>query len=306
MTEIPLITNPAGTIKKVERIQVNQALTSTPISIESTMAYLTLIRPVNCLLAFISVLIGAWAGKGISITTSLITAGIIGFLISAFGNMINDLNDIDIDRINNPERPLITGKANKRTASVMSIISAGLGLLLSLALGMKPLILVLIVIVLLYLYAVNLKKKPVANFVIAFIAGLSFILGGIIVENPLSIFPFLFSIFIHFPREIVKDIIDIKGDRAARVRSLPIILNPLKAQGITIISLILLLMIIPIPFLLNLFSLTYILIAVIGTFPIIIFIIFHLRKEMAQAELKRISNLLKLSMAIGLVAISLS
>ncbi len=270
------------------------------------MGYLAIVRPINCLLAFISVLIGAWAGKEIFLSSPLIIAGFVGIFVAISGNIINDIKDIEIDRVNNPERPLVSGRVKKNVAWIMSLTSAGLAIIFGFRLGIRPFLLIILALILLYLYSYYFKKMPVANFIIAFVSGLSFVLGGIVVKNPLVLFPFLFALFIHLAREVVKDIIDIEGDQNVQVKSLPIILGPYKAQRIAIISLILLLVILPLPFLLHLFSLSYIIIALLGTYPIIIYIIINLRRRLSRTELKRTSGLLKTSMAIGLVALALS
>jgi geranylgeranylglycerol-phosphate geranylgeranyltransferase len=85
------------------------------------VGYLRIIRPVNCLITLISVMVGAWIGKSIVVSGQLLAAALIGFCVCAFGNTVNDIKDIDIDRINNPARPLPAGEVNINRASLLAI-----------------------------------------------------------------------------------------------------------------------------------------------------------------------------------------
>ena len=80
-----------------------------------------MLRPLNCIITMGAVWVGGWIGQDIILSPSLILAGMIGFLVCGFGNLINDLYDIEIDKINNPERPLPSGRADRKIAIIMSI-----------------------------------------------------------------------------------------------------------------------------------------------------------------------------------------
>ncbi|MGQ9701528.1 MAG: geranylgeranylglycerol-phosphate geranylgeranyltransferase [bacterium] len=260
------------------------------------MGYIAIIRPLNCIITFVSVLCGAWVGKEIIFTGKIVFAGLVGFLVCAYGNIINDLNDIEIDRINNPKRPLVTGLVKNNIAVIMAILFAIISLAITAVLGLKPFLLVLITIILLSLYALYLKKMVFSNFTVAIIAGLSFAFGGFITENIISLIPALFAILIHTPREIIKDIMDIKGDRAFNVASLPIIYGEKKARNIACFFLILLIIACPLPFVFGVFNIKYLMIIGVIAIPLIIFTIAKLHNSYLA------SNLLKFIMFIGLIA----
>ncbi len=260
------------------------------------MGYLKITRPLNCAITFVSVLCGAWVGKEIIFTNKIIFAGIIGFLVCAYGNIINDLNDIAIDRINNPKRPLVTGLVKKNIVVIMALIFIILSLSITTVLGLKSFLLVLITIILLSLYAVYFKKTPFANFIVAIIAGLSFVFGGFITENIISLIPALFAILIHTPREIIKDIMDIKGDKEFSVASLPIIYGEQNARNIARFFLILFILACPLPFIFGVLNIKYLIVTGVIAIPLTIFIIIQLHNS------SRASNLLKFIMFIGLIA----
>ena len=269
------------------------------------MGYLLIIRPLNCLLTFIAVLVGAWIGQDIVIPPLLILAGVIGFIVCAFGNIINDLYDIEIDRINNPNRPLPSGRVNKKIIEILAGLFFVSALLFSCRLGALPFFIVLGALLLLFFYAAYLKKIILGNFVVALITGLSFILGGLVMKNSFCIWASFFSFFIHFSREIIKDVIDIKGDKSREIRSLPIIFGVKWACNISVMALAILCIIIILPLILKILGLPYLLTVLLSAYPIIIFTILRLLKNPPLEELKRLSNLLKISMVIGLVAMVL-
>lgn len=260
------------------------------------MGYLKIIRPLNCAITFISVLCGAWVGKDIIFTYKIIFAGIVGFLVCAYGNIINDLNDIAIDRINNPKRPLVTGLVKNNIAVIMAILFAIISLAITTVLGLKPFLLVLITIILLSLYALYFKKTPFSNFTVAIIAGLSFIFGGFITDNVISLIPALFAILIHTPREIIKDIMDIKGDKEFNVASLPIIYGEQNARNIARFFLILFILACPLPFIFGVLNIKYLIVVGVIVIPLTIFTVVQLHNS------SRASNLLKFIMFIGLIA----
>ncbi len=263
------------------------------------MVHIAIIRPINCLLTFFSVLVGAWIGKDIVVSQPLLIAGIVGILVCAYGNIVNDLYDIGIDKVNNPGRPLVAGLIKPQAAIIEACVILIVALVLSLFLGIVALALVSEVALILFFYAWYLKKTIAANLVVAFIAGQSFLLGGIVMHNIYSIIPFVFAMFIHLPREIVKDIHDQEGDRMYGVVSLPLSWGIERALRAGALFLVLLCIMLPLPFFLNIVGLGY-LIVIACAYPVLIYVISQLVTKPRGLNLSRMSNLLKVSMAIGL------
>lgn len=265
------------------------------------MGYLRLIRPLNCIIAFLAVYVGAWIGKSVVFNLQLLCAGTAAFLVCAFGNIVNDLKDIEIDRINNPHRPLPSGSASKTMTIILAIFLFFAASTCSFSLGLYPSLLVTGALIMLLAYAFSFKKTVLGNFVVALVSGLSFILGGIITNNPVCLVPFVFSFFIHIPREILKDVMDMEGDRAGGVLSLPIIYGTVPSFRISALLLCSLCILVPLPFFMKLLGSLYLGLMVIGAYPILIFLIVQLLKNPQYEDLPRYSSLLKLVMIIGLV-----
>src|SRR5579864_5409954 len=104
----------------------------------TSSSLISMIRPAN------SILVGFAVVVGIAITsnnyreifsfTSLL-GFLTGFFISSFSMISNDIYDYEVDRVNQPTRPLPSGKITVRQATTFSIILLLLGLVSSLALG---------------------------------------------------------------------------------------------------------------------------------------------------------------------------
>src|SRR5690554_5074464 len=83
--------------------------------------------------------------------------------IAAGGNIINDLYDIEIDRVNKPNKVIIGKSISERTANnlfiVLNVVGVGIGFYLSNVIGRPGFSALFIAIsALLYLYASNLKS----------------------------------------------------------------------------------------------------------------------------------------------------
>lgn len=266
------------------------------------MGYFTIIRPVNCLIAFFSVLVGTWIGRHILFSPPFLIAAMIGFVVCAFGNVVNDLKDIEIDKINNPTRPLPSGRVDKKIVSLMAILFSVIALGFSIRLGGVPFIIVLVTMLLLLVYALYFKKTFWGNFVVALLTGFSFLFGGAVAKNPVCFFPFLFSLCIHYTREVIKDVIDIEGDRAVGVNSLPIVFGVERACHVGALSLGLLCILLPLPFIFKTLDVPYMAIVLIIAYPMIIYTILRLLKKPVKGELRTLSNLIKITMVVGLIA----
>lgn len=186
--------------------------------------YLEIIRPGNAILAVISILIIAVI-SGV-FTFPVLIACIVVFVVTGFGNAINDYFDHKIDAINKPQRPIPSGRISLKKAGYYSLFLAIAGNILAiLFLGFIPELIVLFSTLLMYYYAYSLKKKLlIGNIVISFLTGLSFILGGIVVDLvEVSVFIGFYAFLTTMMREIVKDMEDIKGDREEGANTLPIV-----------------------------------------------------------------------------------
>lgn len=185
--------------------------------------YLEILRPGNAILAVIAVLLMAII-SGI-FTMEVLIACIVVFVITGFGNIVNDYFDHKIDAINRPERPIPSGRISLKAAGYYALALALLSNIMAiLFLGLVPGLIVLVSTLLMFYYAHTLKKKLlIGNFLISFLTGLSFVFGGVVVGTTIgSIYIGFYAFLTNMMREIVKDMEDVKGDKIEGANTLPI------------------------------------------------------------------------------------
>ncbi len=95
----------------------------TPASPSRLAPFLTLIRIPNCILIGLAVLVAETIGLG-SLPSPMDTAFgfLTAFLLLAGTMVFNDIQDVQVDRVNSPDRPIPSGKVTIRQAYVLSIV----------------------------------------------------------------------------------------------------------------------------------------------------------------------------------------
>lgn len=270
--------------------------------------YLNIIRPLNCLITFVTVIVAAFIASGNSLPFDLVFAGAFAAaLTAAGGNLINDYFDIEIDRIAHPTRPLVTGKILKTQALRFYLLLNAAAIIISLFINVIILGIVLLSIVLLFLYSFSLKRLILfSNFIIAWLTGIVFLFGGIIMGNAkAAVIPAIFAFLINFIREIVKDIQDMDGDLNAGVITFPAKFGVAKTKNIIIILTLTLILFTLYPFIFNYYRIEYFVTVMIIVNPLLVYFIKLIVKDYSKNNLQRMSAILKLSMVFGLIAIYL-
>ncbi|MCI4351383.1 MAG: geranylgeranylglycerol-phosphate geranylgeranyltransferase [Thermoplasmata archaeon] len=184
---------------------------------------LRLVRAGNLLVAFAGTFVAgldAVAPRGgLPLSTGIVLLLAAGStaLVTAGGNVLNDLLDRDSDRVNHPERPLVTGAvqlATARTLVVALFVIAGLMIVpVSWSHPGLPVIYVLAVGGLVA-YEFRLKAAGLTgNLVVAGLTGAVFLYGGAAGGNLVLVVPFvLMATLATLSREIIKDMEDVAGD----------------------------------------------------------------------------------------------
>ena len=247
--------------------------------------------------------------------------------IAIGGYIINDLHDVKADLINKPKNVFVGTKITVKQTNRLFVIFNSIGLLLGFYLSNHIdrnsfFVVYLIISLLLYRYSINLKKKLlIGNLIISLIVFLSLfiiVLFDLVpvtnsynretqleVSNIILIYS-CFAFVLTLIREIVKDLIDIEGDEEIKCKSIPIVYGTKKTKIVLILlSISTLLSISYIAFLVyNEYNyLSYYLLLLIGL-PLLYFI-FILNRSSSKEDFKKLSNLLKIIMLIGIISILL-
>ncbi len=270
------------------------------------VAVIKIIRPVNLLITFFSVIISAL------ISSSINQIDLYVFLIAlsvtfsfAAGNVFNDIIDFEIDKINRPERVLPKRLLSLSFAKYL-LTSLGLfSLLLSLLVSIEFLIIIFFLNLLLFFYSIHIKKIIlISNVTVAFVTSIPLLLGGIVVENIIgSLIPAGFAFFTNFIREIIKDIEDIKGDSSEGVITFPQKVGINKSVYFTSILIILLMLLATFPFVFGIYNAEYFVIIMVFVNPVFVFALKLLFTNRDLFTFKKVSGLLKINMILGLIAI---
>jgi len=275
------------------------------------MAYVVIIRPLNGIMVFVSVLFGYWAARGAGAPLSalmLLEAGLAAFFIAAYGNVINDIFDVDTDTVVKPRRPIPSGRMTRAQASRYSAALLVLGLVCARAASAVHFYSAFIVALLLWLYSFRLKGTMLAgNIAVAGFLGYTIVYGGLISRNwKAALVPAAFAFLINLAREIIKDTADRRGDAQSGIRTFPVQYGERPALRLSVFCLAVLVLATFAPYLCGMYSRLYLIIILAGVnAPLAVMAIILLKKSPGEAALNRISGLLKLVMAAGMAAIIL-
>ena len=293
--------------------------------------YIELLRPFNCVMTIIAVIIGALLIGGLAVfgSPALYFAIIAAFLITGAGNAVNDYYDMEADMVNRPKRPIPSGRVSQKAVLYYSILLFIIGVAFS---GFLPLIAIVIAIInsaLLILYSYYFQHKAyIGNIVVSYLVGSIYLFGAAAFWNGsayLSVFftlpliLFSMSFLANFSREIVKDLEDIEGDmidymkRAARAKSakgggfevtkkgVEFKANK-KAAGILAFLFIIIAIVVSFfPYTWGIFGLTYLIIVILADLMFLYTAIFIL-KSRTKKDYGLSSKRIKIAMLIGLLA----
>lgn len=218
------------------------------------MAYLKLVRWPNLLIIGLIFLLAktqlvdllATDATGIEpclTNTHWLLLSLATIFIAASGNVVNDIFDQDIDRINKPDKAIVGKIITEEQAwnfyYAVSSLGLGLGIILCWQLGNVSSSLVFMLSMGgLYFYSYSYKRQfLIGNVVVALLAGLVpampiYMFAMCEPElwmqlpwTPILIAFAFFSVITTLIREVIKDMEDIKGDQLLRCQTLPIVLG---------------------------------------------------------------------------------
>ena len=182
-------------------------------------------RPFNIFIAVSSAIIMSVIIPNADYSNLYLICLILIFYMSA-ANILNDIVDIESDRINKPYRILVKNDLNPRILIVMIIILFSLGSILTINLPiLARQIALFCALPCILLYELFLKRIPlIGNIVISLMVGLVFVFtsSGLDADISHSLRIMCLAFFLNLIREIIKDIQDFDGDAFRDYKTLPI------------------------------------------------------------------------------------
>ncbi|MBL7013979.1 MAG: geranylgeranylglycerol-phosphate geranylgeranyltransferase [Candidatus Marinimicrobia bacterium] len=271
-------------------------------------ATIKLLRPLNLFTSAIAVYFSSLIiGSDSELLLIMLTVGVV-VCFNAGANAYNDFVDYEIDKINQPNRPLSLGALSQDGAFYISVILFLIGSFFSFQLndGAK-LISIGIALPLMILYSGFLKGQPlVGNIVVSLILGLTFIFSGAAFgQVKLMIIPAILAFGLTFIRELVKDIADVEGDKSAGLRTYPIVAGISKSVRLVTLLSGLVGLGAFIPYFIDIYGIFYGILLILGVEIPLGVVVVSLQNNPGKTSAIRGAKLLKFSTIIGLLAIYL-
>jgi len=228
--------------------------------------FIQLLRPKNCFMAVLSVLIVALVATDLDVSSiplvEILAASMVVFLFTGAGNALNDYLDRDIDRSNHPDRPIPAGKTNPKNAIIFSVVLFGISIIMGLWLSFYCMLLILINLAIMLAYEFKAKAQGLpGNLMISWLTSSLFLFGGLSVLNKFPgimepvLFMFLLSFFATLGREIAKDIEDVEGDIGRN--TLPMRVGIPNARHVSSMAFLIGIGLSPLPYFFGIFGLFY-------------------------------------------------
>ena len=268
--------------------------------------YFLLTRPLNVLVSGLAMIISAAILDCLDQKGMLTLVVLVVMAYTAGANSINDVLDLEIDKVNRPSRPIPSKSIRKKKALIFSFFIFLLGSVLSLQLPSSAyFISIVISMPLIVIYSTHLKSKPlIGNIAVSFIIGLSFIFCGTVFENVYPMWtPSLLAFSLTLIREITKDIADLEGDKIAKHNTYPIeagIKGAIKLISFLSCAVCLVALV---PYINNTYNDWYLTILLIGVEIPLIIVVVLLTKNQTISSAILSSKILKFSTIMGLLAI---
>lgn len=296
------------------------------------MDFLKLIRYKNLLMVLLTMVLTKYALINSFTTNSYLSDFYFSILalsvlsITAGGYIINDIYDIEADKINKPNKLFIDKTISKKNAWTSYFILTFLGLILGVYLSISKhstlySLYFIFTIIGLFFYSKNFKKQIlIGNILVSFFVGLTiFLLIPFELDNHYEttnkgitnvynmITPFwsvigysLFAFLTTFVREIIKDIEDINGDLKLKSNTLPIIIGRKRASKVAFLfsSVLLVFLLIILQIIKNdTLILGYGIIFILA--PLLYFL-YKLWFSESKQDYSQLSNILKIIMLFGI------
>jgi len=296
------------------------------------ISFLTLIRYKNLLMVFLSMfltkyfLIESFISNTLLSDIDFIILATSVLLITMGGYIINDIYDIESDKINKPDKVFITTVISMKNGLFLYFLTTITGLILGFYLSINKNLnhlsgYFIITVILLFVYTKILKKLPlIGNVIVALLVSLPIFLVYEFDHSMISIkdifenlflsiiifFYLLFAFLTTLIREIIKDLQDIKGDNKFKLKTLPIMIGNKRTINFVVflsflLQLLLLLVLIDSLkndyYLISFFSFTLSL--------LVSYLIYKLRVPFKNNQYQHLSSLMKIIMLVGVLSMTI-
>lgn len=268
--------------------------------------YYRLSRPINALAGSIAVVLSGYAAGAVN-WWPILMATITVLLITISTNAWNDYIDIEIDRINKPERPLPAGKISPRGALIFSVVGTLLSLITAAFINPPAFFIALGSNILLVLYSWKLKCTVLfGNTAVAAIIALCFIFGGVAAGNIQPVLILAIAVFFAMMgREILKTMADYRGDLQQKCSTITTVWGKKTARVFVAIFLGISAAVMIATYFIEQYSPVYLYMVVLIICPLFICIALNAKSTVPEEILERNSLLMKYTFFVWFLAVFL-
>ncbi len=271
-------------------------------------AYLRLMRPLNCLMMGFAVVVGAALTNSSDLGffwSNLVYGFLTGFLLTAASMSVNDYYDREIDAINEPNRPIPSGKIKPKYALVFASGLTLVGFAVAYLTNLLCFAVAIIAWMVFVAYStVGKRSGLLGNFLVSTCVTIPFIYGSVAIANAIELNVLLFASMVFLSntgREITKGIVDVKGDESRKVKTLAVRYGEKSAAVSASILYVAAVLLSPIPWLLSIVSFWFIPFVVVTDFGLIASSA-TLLKDFSRENARKVKNHVLLLFIFGLVA----
>lgn len=191
-------------------------------------AIIQILRPELPFAAGVSVILGEVIALGKFPSLREMALGFLcGFFISGSAIVLNDYFDLEVDKVNAPNRPLPAGIISPFDAILLAMLATFIGLSAAFLISTPAFVLCVIFWIIGFLYNWKFKEAGLfGNLMVSSSVAITFILGGMVVGEPWDKIVWCFALigfFFDLGEEIAGDAMDIEGDKKRGSRSVAII-----------------------------------------------------------------------------------
>ena len=205
-------------------------------TMQKGVGLLRLLRPLNCVMMGIAVLVGAFLAATPTVSGSLWLGVLTAFTLTGASMTVNDIYDRGIDAINEPQRPLPSGVVTPQEALGLAVVLSSIGVFAAyLTCSLCPIV-AGITLGISLAYSTKVKRTGLAgNPLVSACVVAPFIYGGVVVGHlGLSIGLFVLLVFLaNTGREVAKGIVDVEGDRSQEVQTVAVRYGEARAAWVT-------------------------------------------------------------------------
>ncbi|OPX60119.1 MAG: Digeranylgeranylglyceryl phosphate synthase [Methanomassiliicoccales archaeon PtaB.Bin134] len=233
---------------------------------------------------------------------------LIGFLISGAEMVSNDLFDLEVDRVNHPDRPLPSGRVSVPEVAAFTAILSAAGL--SIAASQGPLVLAFTVLIWILglLYNWRLKRLGLpGNAIVALSVGMTFVLGGMMAGRPDSGLVWTFAIMaslFDLAEEVSGGVMDAEGDALIGSRSIARLYGRRAALSLVTLLFVSFMALGTVPFIVGWLGWYYLLLIIVAD-AAVAYLVVKLWRSSTPEEGRSVQRTLYLTMTLFIVAIFL-